>query len=67
MTPSYRRYWLAESVPALRAQERLESGGVSLEDIEQVAMTAFGDEELALRLKVEKMKAMNRQRNLRGE
>ena len=53
---------MAESVPALRAQERLESGGVSLEDIVDVAMTAFGDEELALQLKVEKMKAMNRQR-----
>ena len=67
MTPAYRRYWLAESVSALRAQDRLESGGVSLEDIVDVAMTAFGDMELALQLKVEKMKAMNRQRNLRGE
>lgn len=66
MTPAYRRYWLKHSVPALRAQDRLEDGSVSAEEVYDVAMLAFGDEDVASAIYAAKLAALNRQANVRG-
>ena len=66
VSAAYRRFWLAESVAILKAQERIESGGVSLEDIYDLALLAYGSEDIASDLKVAKMKALNLAKS-RGE
>lgn len=48
----------------MRAQDRLESGTVSAEDVYDVAMTAFGDEDVASAIYAAKLQALNRQPRL---
>ena len=66
-TPAYRRYWMSRSVPILRARDLIGSGEVSLDDIYDVAMVAFNDEDVAAELMAVKMEAMNKSASLRGE
>jgi hypothetical protein len=58
-SPHYRHFWLRESVPALIAQDRIESGEVSEKDIYDVAMVAFGDENTASALLTAKLQQLN--------
>ncbi len=67
MSGAYKRYWMRTAEPILRARDRLASGDVPLEKVREVAMAAFGDEEVAEMCHVAKMEALNRSASLRGE
>lgn len=67
MSGAYKRYWMRAAEPILWARDRLASGEVPLDQIRQVAMAAFGDEEIAEKCVVAKMEALNRRASLRGE
>lgn len=62
-SPGYRMFWLREAVGPLRAQDRIEAGEVTAEDVYDVAMEAFGDAETASALYAAKLESLNRQRS----
>ena len=66
MSAAYRRYWLEQAVPFLRAQDRLETGNVSTGDLYDVALLAFGDEGVAADILSSRLEALNRQASLKG-
>jgi hypothetical protein len=61
VTPACKRYWLKASVPVLKAQDRLEAGGVATEDLYDLALLATGSEEVAAGFLSARLKHLNEQ------
>ena len=59
MSGAYRRHWLRESAPILRAADRIASGEVATKDLYDVAMVAFGDEDVASAILAARLEALN--------
>lgn len=66
MSGAFKRYWLREAEPIIRAMDRIASGEVATEDLYKVALYAFNDEEVAAQCLSSRLAALNRQASLRG-
>jgi len=55
---AYRQYWLRESVPLIRLEERLRSGEVPVKDLYDAVLELTGCEELASEAYTNRVRAM---------